>query len=128
MHVLLDNNVPDSVAQVFRQHGHSVTRLRDVLPTDSPDPVVAAASEIIGAVLVSADSDFRKQIAPRIPKGLKTRFRKLSRITLNCNPRQSAQRIAKAMSLIEAEFEIAQNSRDKRMVISIGNSFIRTER
>ena len=128
MHVLLDNNVPDSVAAVFERHGHSVVRLREVLLTDSPDPVVAAASEEMGAVLVSADSDFRKQIAPRIPKGSKARFRKLSRIALRCNPPQSAQRIAKAMSLIEAELEIAQNSPDKRMLIAIGNSYIRTER
>ncbi len=32
------------------------------------------------------------------------------------------------MGLIEAEYEIAQNSHDKRMIVAIGNSFIRTER
>ncbi len=123
----LDNNVPDSVAEVFRRHGHSVTLLRDILPADSPDPVVAAFSEDKGFVLISADRDFRK-IAPRIPRAAKARFQRLSRITIQCNPYQTVQRIEKAMSLIEAESRIAQDSQDKRMIITIGNAFIRTDR
>jgi hypothetical protein len=31
LRLLLDHNVPDSVAAVFREHGHEVHLLRDVL-------------------------------------------------------------------------------------------------
>ncbi len=128
MRFFLDHNVPDSVADVFRRHGHTVIFLRDELPSDSPDPVVATVSEDMEAVLVSCDSDFRKKIAPRIPVGARTRFRKLSRIDLRCSEPRAGQRVEVVMSLIEAEFEIAQNSHDTRMHVAIGDSYIRTER
>ncbi len=127
MRLLLDHNVPDSVADVFRQHGHIVQLVRDILPIDSPDPLVATVSEEDGSILVSCDRDF-KVIAPRIPKGMRARFRKLSRISLDCNEPQAAQRVQAAMSLIEAEYEIAQHSHDKRMFIVIQNTGIKTHR
>lgn len=127
MRFLLDQNVPDSVAAVFKDRGHTVLYLRDVLATDSPDEVVAAFSEAEDAVLVSLDGDFRR-IAPRIPDSQQRRFRRLSRIALRCNPIQAENRLSVAMSLIEAEYDIAQASHDPRMIVSIGNSFIRTER
>jgi predicted nuclease of predicted toxin-antitoxin system len=127
LHLLLDHNVPDSVAQVFRERGHKVELVRDILPTDSPDPLIATVSEEDGAILVSCDRDF-KIIAPRIPRGYRTRFRKLSRISLQCSEPQAAQRVKAAMSLIEAEYEIARGSSDKRMFIVIQNDGIKTHR
>jgi predicted nuclease of predicted toxin-antitoxin system len=50
--------VPDLVARVFRDRGHTVTFLRDIMPIDSPDPVVAAVGDMEGAILVSCDHDF----------------------------------------------------------------------
>lgn len=128
MRLLLDQNVPDSVATVFRNRGHAVLHLREVVAPDSPDEIVAAVSEIEEAILVSSDGDFDKMIAPRIPDGQKRRYRKLSRITLKCKASRAAQRIEVAMSLIESEFEIAQNSHDPRMFVVLGNGFIRTNR
>ncbi len=127
MRLLLDQNVPNSVATVFADRGYTVLHLRDLVAPDSPDPIVATVSELENAVLVSSDGDFDK-IAPRVPDGQRRRFRKLSRITLKCKPSRAAQRIAAAMSLIEAEYEIAQNSRDPRMIVVVGDSFIRTNR
>lgn len=126
MQFLLDENVPVSVADVLRRHGHTVEFVREILPPTSPDPMVATVSEEIGTVLISHDKDFRS-IAPRIPVG-RRRFRRLSRIALTCSEPQAAQRMEKAMSLVETEYEIAQQSQDKRMIVVIGNSFIKTER
>jgi predicted nuclease of predicted toxin-antitoxin system len=127
MRLLLDHNVPDSVAAVFRAAGHEVLLVRELLPTDSSDQLVATASELEGAILVSVDRDF-KQIAPRIPKGMRGRFKKLSRISLECSEPQAAQRVRVAMTLIEAEWEIAQSSHDSRMFITIQNAGIKTHR
>ncbi|MGH7778556.1 MAG: DUF5615 family PIN-like protein [Candidatus Binataceae bacterium] len=125
--VLLDNCVPDSVGEVFRAHGHIIQHVRDILPVDSSDPLVATVSEEDNAVLISCDRDFRL-IAPRIPIGKRARYRRLSRISLECSEPQAASRIEAAMTLIEAEFEIAQKSKDPRMTIVIQNNGIKTLR
>jgi hypothetical protein len=104
-----------------------VVLVKDILPTDSPDTLVAAVSEDDGSILVSCDQDF-KYIAPRIPKGFRARFRKLSRLTLACNETQAASRMNAAMSLVELEWDIAQGSSDKRIHIVIQNSGIKTNR
>jgi hypothetical protein len=104
-----------------------VELVKDILPTDSPDQLVATVSEVEGAVLVSIDRDFRK-IAPRIPKGERRRFHTLSRISLECSEPQAAQRVQVALALIEAEYEVAQASPDKRMFIVIQNTGIKTHR
>ena len=101
--------------------------LRDILPPDSPDPLVARTSEEEGAVLVSCDGDFRR-IASKIPKGERTRFRKLSRIHLQCQGPQAIHRIKAAMSFIEAEYELAQKSNDPRMHLVISKGYLKTDR
>jgi hypothetical protein len=72
MRLLLDQNVADSVAAVFREFGHTVHLVTDILPVDSPDPLIAAVAELDSYVLVSHDRDF-ETIAPRIPKGSRAR-------------------------------------------------------
>jgi len=78
------------------------------------------------AVLVSLDTDF-KALAPRAGVG-KQRFRTLSRIGLKCSEPQAAKRIIAALSLIEHEWDLAQRSGDKRMIIEIGQTTIRSIR
>jgi hypothetical protein len=126
--VLLDHNVPDSVADVFRKYGRDVVFLREWLPTDSPDQLVAAVCENEGAVLVSLDGDFRRHIAPRIPVGARARFRRLSHIRLECPEPQAAARIEDAMSFIEAERQLALNRPDSRMILGISTNVLRTYR
>jgi predicted nuclease of predicted toxin-antitoxin system len=125
--LLLDHNVPDSVGTVFMAHGHIVQHVRDILPTDSSDPLVATISEFDGCVLVSCDRDYNV-IAPRVPIGQRARFRKLSRISLECNEYQAAQRVEEAMSFIEMEYDIASTRRDHRMHIVIQNNGMKTLR
>jgi hypothetical protein len=123
----IDHCVPDSVAAVLRDAGHEVVLLRERIAPDSPDPLVAAVSEMHGAVLVSLDSDF-KRLAPRVPVGQRQRFRRLSRIGLRCNAPQCAGRVKVCLSLIAHEWEFAQASADKRMIVEIGQSYVRSIR
>jgi predicted nuclease of predicted toxin-antitoxin system len=127
LRLLLDHNVPDSVAQVFRERGHIVQLVRDILPTDSPDQLIATVGEEDGSILVTCDRDFRL-MAPRIRRGARSRFQRLSRISLECREPQAAQRIRVALSLIEAEYEIAQNSPDGQMFIVVQGHGIKTHR
>src|SRR5215471_15374631 len=123
----IDHCVPDSVGQILRDADHEVILLRERIAPDSPDPLVAAVSEMSGAVLVSLDSDFRS-LAPRIPRGERQRFRKLSRIGLRCRAPRCAQRLAAVLSLIEHEWTVAQASADKRMIIDVGETYVRSIR
>jgi predicted nuclease of predicted toxin-antitoxin system len=125
--LFLDHCVPVSAAETFKKYGHDIRFLSQWLPTDSPDQLVATVSENEGAILVSMDSDFGK-IAPRIPKGARARFRKLSHIRLECPEPQAARRLDDAMSFIEAEAKIALNRADKRMILGISTNVMRTYR
>jgi len=123
---LTDNCVPDSVGRTLIAAGHEVILLRDILPTNSPDPLVASVAELNNAILVSFDRDF-KTLAPRIGVG-QQRFRKLSRIAFRCNEPDAAQRLGLALALIEFEWTTAQAASDKRMIVEIGSTYIRTIR
>lgn len=127
MRFMLDENVPMSAKRYLERTNYDVEFVRDLVPQGSVDPLVAFVAEDQNAVLVSHDGDFQR-IAPRIPDGQKTRFKKLSRIWLRCNEYQTAHRLQKAMTLIEAEFALAKSSSDVRMLIWIGNDYIRTQR
>jgi predicted nuclease of predicted toxin-antitoxin system len=122
----VDHCVPDAVGRALTAAGHEVVLLRTQLAPNSPDPLVAAVAEMNEAVLVSLDTDF-KTLAPRAGVG-KQRFRTLSRIGLKCSEPQAAKRIIAALSLIEHEWDLAQRSGDKRMIIEIGQTTIRSIR
>lgn len=93
--------------------GHTVIRLRDVLPNDTPDPIVAKAAQDSDAILLTHDGDF-KTVAPRIAIGQRNRFRKLSKVHLNIEHVRSERRLAAAIELIEFEWVAAQNRPDTR--------------
>ncbi len=124
---MLDENVPASVADMLLGFGHTAEFIRDHVPPGSPDPVVATVSQELDAVLISFDGDFRR-IAPRVPYGQRTRFRRLCRIWMRCNEPQAARRLEGALTLVEAEYELAQTRSDMRMLVWIANGYIRTDR
>jgi len=80
----------------------------------------------MGAILVSIDRDFR-QIAPRIPKGARKRFKKLSRISVECSEVQAAQRVRETMPFIELAWLQAQKKPDKRLIAVIMTSHFRVD-
>jgi predicted nuclease of predicted toxin-antitoxin system len=84
MYFMLDENVPQDVANMLIGRGHKAEFVREYVVPGAPDQVVATASEELEAVLISFDGDF-EVISPRIPKGQRRRFRKLSRIWVRCS-------------------------------------------
>lgn len=127
MRFMLDENIAYPVLKLLQANHHECEYIRELIPVGSVDQLVAFVAEDRSAVLVSHDGDFEK-ISSRIPDGQKTRFRKLSRIRLKCNEFQSAIRIEASLDFIRAEFDLAQLRRDKRMILTIGTSFIRSDR
>lgn len=124
---MADECVAESACKFLEERGHEVIRAKSKVPEGTEDPIVAKVSEDLSAILLSDDADFRTIAARRID-GQKRRFRRLSRIQLACKHSQAANRLAAAMTLIEFEYDIAQARPDKRMIIEVKTTLIRTLR
>ncbi|WP_158086718.1 DUF5615 family PIN-like protein [Brevirhabdus pacifica] len=119
----LDENVPASVERILTDASHTVVWTRDVTGEGAPDAVVATVSEHNEATLISHDKDFKK-IAPRIPDGQRTRFRKLSIVRLRCEKPNSSTRMAAALKYIELDYYQREKFSDKRSIIEVNKSTI----
>jgi predicted nuclease of predicted toxin-antitoxin system len=127
MQFILDENVPMAVAEVLTRHGHVAEFIRDYVPPGAPDPLVATVAQEVNGILISFDGDFQS-IAPRVPHGQRARFRTLSRIWMRCDEPAAAGRLELALSLIQSEFDLAQQRADTRMLMWVGSSYLRTDR
>jgi hypothetical protein len=60
MRLLIDQNVPDSVAHLFRDRRHDVMLVRDTLGRSAPDQLIALTAAREGLIIVTLDKDFRR--------------------------------------------------------------------
>lgn len=126
LNFFIDHNVAESTARSFEAAGHTVRRLRTVIPSDSPDALVAAIAAASGEILVTHDLDFRA--AAKRTGISKSVQRKLSKIQLSCRETEAAGRVTAAMSLIEHEWTYAIAFGIGILRIDINTSIIRIER
>jgi predicted nuclease of predicted toxin-antitoxin system len=121
MLLLIDENVPDSVAALFRERGHDVRFVRDLFPAGTPDPVIAAIGDRLSAIVVTWDRDFNRMVK-RIPEGNRGRFRKLGRISFKCNEVRGRQLLEQWIEMIEFHYDQARQQPDFRMMVQITGS------
>lgn len=119
----------ESVCKFLEGRGHTVIRLIEKLPMNSPDPIVAAYAQRKNSVLLSFDGDF-STIASRLPKGARARLKRLSRIHMQIKKPKAEVRMAAAMSLIEFEWAESAKRDDggRRIWIMIQTTGIKTNR
>lgn len=69
---LADHCLSNSIIQTLRDAQHSVFRLKDLLPPDSPDALVIAKAQEIDAILLSLNGDFADIVTypPKDYKGI----------------------------------------------------------
>lgn len=128
MRLLIDENVPDSVAEVFRRRGHDVTLVREVFPSGTPDPIIAARANESGAIVVTWNYQDFKPLSARRPRLNQNRFPRLSLITYEVREPQGVRRTEEFIELIEFEYSQCQLRPDKRLLIHIGEMYCRVER
>lgn len=128
MLLLIDENVPHSVAEFFRLRGHDVRLVRDLFPPATPDPVIALAGDELGAIIVTWNRKDFKRLAARVPQGGRQRYRNLGRIVFRCNEAHGRARTEALIEWIEFEFAQVQKLRDRRLMIEIGETYFRVER
>jgi len=58
-----DHCISNSIIETLRDAGHEVLRLKDHIPTDSPDSVVISKAQEREAILVSLNGDFADIVA-----------------------------------------------------------------
>jgi len=58
-----DHCVSNSIIRTLRSSGYDVMRLKDHIPTDSPDSVVVSKAQELDAILVSLNGDFTDIVA-----------------------------------------------------------------
>src|SRR6266851_2221363 len=118
MRLLVDENVPQSVIEVFRARGHEIILVVDLALNASPDHLIGVTGDRLGAIVVTWDQDFRT-IAARVSKEGSGRLRRLSRINFRCREPQGAVRADQVIEEIEAMYEIALRKSDKRFLVEI---------
>jgi predicted nuclease of predicted toxin-antitoxin system len=128
MLLLIDENVPDSVAEFFRERGHDVRLVRELLPAGTADPVIATLGDEWGAIVVTWNHKDFKQLAKRVPVGERQRFRNLGRISFRCNEAKGRQRLEELIDFIEFEFASVQKRKDRRLLLEVGDSYLRLNR
>lgn len=124
MALLIDENVPTSVAEFFASRGHDVKYVRDLFPAGTPDPVIAALGDKMSAVVVTWDRDF-DAIVRRVPAGNRAKFRRLGRITFSCNEVQGRELAEEWIDYIEFHYVRAIAKPDGRMIVQVQPSGIK---
>ena len=103
-----DNDVEDAVGELLIDSGHKVTRLREVMLADSPDPIVDANCREHGLVLVTHNWKHFRRIARELELGSATKnaeVKALSRIDMEIHQSQGVERMKQALPLIETEWK-----------------------
>jgi len=122
MNLLIDENVPRSVAEFFASRGHSIQYVRDLFPAGTPDPVIAQIGDRLSAIVVTWDRDFR-EIVSRIPAGNRAKFRRLGRISFQCPEPRGLQLLGRWIKAVEFHYELCREQPDDfRMIVQIQDS------
>jgi|SRR5260370_29131324 hypothetical protein len=125
MLLLIDENVPNSVAELFRERSHDVRFVADLFPSGTPDSAIAMAGDEMGAIVVTWNQrDFEKS-APRVPKGGLQRSQPVGRINFRCREARGRQRLEQMIEWIEFEYAQVLKLRDHRLMIEIGETSVR---
>ena len=120
----LDQNAPDPLGKMLEGEEHDVTYLRKHLATDAKDNVVAATAIERGAILVSADRDFKGMA--RAAGLTRKQVHRLHRALIRCPDPEATTRFGEALDLIE--FEWMRLPSDGVLTVEVYPTFIRTNR
>jgi predicted nuclease of predicted toxin-antitoxin system len=124
MLLLIDENVPRSVALFLRDRGHEVRFVNDLFPAGVPDPAIATYGNHLSAIVVTWDKDFSRLVR-RIPEGNRERFRKLGRITFSCNETRGRRLVERWVETIEFHYDQVRKHPDFRMIVQIQENGIK---
>ena len=119
MLLLIDENVPAQVTEVFRDRGHTVELVTDVLASATADQVIAIYGDATAAIVVTWNQkDFRK-LAARVSEPGTRYLRRLGRISFRMREPEGRKRLLEVMRWIEMHYEDAERQSDKRLLLEV---------
>lgn len=101
---LVDENVPQSVADYLTSRGHHVRYVRDEFGKRTPDPLISVIGDNLDFFVVTWDKDFKK---------LASRMRRLGRLTFRCSEVEGAALCEKFIEHIEFHHAFAARTGTK---------------
>lgn len=120
MRILKDENVPTWVPNVFSEHGHEVLHVETLLMKGTADEVVAIVGNDMNAIVLTRNwRHFKGYTSRRLPSGVQGKFRKLSVIEIDVDPRHEEERIREEFELIEFEYARRITMKDTRINVAI---------
>lgn len=122
MKLLIDENVPMSVADFFRERGHEVHLVVDLLGAGSPDPLVAVGGDQLSAIVVTWNHRDFKTLTARAPLDNVSKYRRLGRISFRCAEPKGRRRAEELIEWIEFEYMQVQKRQDQRLLIEISDT------
>ncbi len=121
-----DNDVEDCVADFLKDSGHSVVMLRDVMPSNSADKVVAINCRQHSLVLITHNVKHFKAISKQY-EAKHGKVDILSRIEMECHQSMSKKRLEEFLPFIELEWT-KRGKKKAGMRISIDRTMMRIHR
>ena len=124
MLLLVDENVPRSVATFLQDRGHDVRFVTHLLAAGAADPIVASAGDQLAAIVVTWDRHF-DALVEKVPRGGKARFRRLGRISFRCKETQGRVQLERWIEYIKLHHRRTRQGSGDRMIAEIQGNALR---
>ncbi|MBO0663600.1 DUF5615 family PIN-like protein [Jiella sp. MQZ9-1] len=124
----MDEGVPASVADAFREMGHQAILHHEVLAEGVADDIVCTAALANAAILIAQDKDMKKIVQRFGTITPDDRFARLNMVRLCCKETLAVSRVRHALGLIEYEWSVANAKAARRLWVEIGSHYIKTYR
>jgi uncharacterized protein DUF5615 len=120
MRLIVDENVPTWISDVFARNGHEVIAVTDLLGKSTSDEAIAIVGEDLNAIVFTRNwRHFREYTTRRLPHGQRGKFRRLGVIELKCDPGIEERRVREEIELIELEYTRRLTMHDTRVNVEI---------
>lgn len=127
MRVIVDEDVPASVAELFARRGHQVEYVLDRFLPGTDDYVIAQAASEEQIVVVTWNHRHFFSYANRKREGGQLRYPGMSLITFRCPKPEGLARAEVVLPVIEAMHTLAVVTGGRRMIAVVGDNSLRFE-
>jgi predicted nuclease of predicted toxin-antitoxin system len=126
MRLLIDENVPNSVTEFFRERGHVVCLVREVLLPGTADAVIAQVAAMEDMIVVTWNTRDFRPLADRAPAGTKAKIRRFGLICFKCAENLGLERLRRVIRQIELEHSLIQEEGEgRRLIVEISTTTLR---
>lgn len=120
MRLVIDENVPTWIADIFSDRGHETISVADLIPRSSDEVIAIFGNEMRAIVLTRNWKDFREYTSAKLPHGTRTKFRHLGVIEIkNLDPQHEERRMQEDVETIETEYARCLTLSDSRLNIAV---------